>query len=147
MKKLKFLLLFVLSFVITSCDPSESIIFRNKGKSDLKVKLIVNPEFKERAVLVDDLELDKVIKGDSIVFIVKSGNFKENEKFMFFGRGRWSKEQIYETVKSINQIELENADHKIIYKSQKAINKLFLNNKKGILFKSIEISIDEDSFQ
>lgn len=142
MKKLNFLLLLLFAFFLTSCDPSQNIVFINKGKSEAKVKLIVNSKFKNEAP--DEEALAKVIKGDSIVFHIKPGNTKENESFIYFGRGRWREDQILEISKSINSIEIENADKKVVYKSQEAINNLFLNNKSGILFKSIDISIDED---
>ncbi|WP_125722634.1 hypothetical protein [Flavobacterium ustbae] len=108
------------------------------------MKLLVNSQFKNEAIYLENIAIDQVIKGDSIVFTIKSGNPKETEKFIYFGKGRWREDKIYEIAKSIKSLEIENADKKIIYKSQKAINNLFLNSKKGILFKSIEISVDDD---
>lgn len=139
MKKLNVFLVFNLAFLFASCDPAQNITFINKGKSDLKVKLIVNSQIKNEA-------LDGIKKGDSIVLNIKSGNPEETEKFIYFGKGRWREDDIYENVKAIKSIEIENTDNKIIYKSQDAINNLFLKSKKGILFKSIDIIVDEDFF-
>lgn len=146
MRKLNLLLLFIPVFILTSCDPAQNIEFINQGKSDLKVKLIVNPQFKTEAIYLENTPIDQVIKGDSIVFTIKSGNPKETERFIYFGKGKWRDDHIHEIAKSLKSIEIENTDHKVVYKSEDAINNLFLKNKKGILFKSIDIIVDEDFF-
>lgn len=138
MKNLSLLLLFIVAFLLTSCDPAQNIIFVNNGTSNLKVKLIVNSKSKNE-------RLNEMKEGDSIVFNLKPEN-EENEGLIYFGIGRWNEDEITETTQSIKSIEIENADNKIIYKSEDAINRLLLKNKKGIIFKSIEIDINEDFF-
>lgn len=144
MKKPNFLLLVILGFLFTSCDPAQNIVFTNSAKSDLKVKLLVNSQFKNEAIYLEDIPIDQVIKGDSLVFTIKSGNPKETEKYIYFGRGKWRKERIYEVAQSIKSIEIENAEYKIVYKSPHEIRQLLLKNKKGIFFKSIEIDVDDN---
>ncbi|MTH17209.1 hypothetical protein [Flavobacterium sp. LC2016-01] len=140
MKKINFLLLFLTSFLLISCDPSQGIRFTNKGESNVKVKLIINSEVKNDT-------FDEMKKGDSIVFNLIPHNPEEKEGYIFFGRGRWNDENIAEITKSIKSIEIENDNYTIIYKSQEAMNSLLKDNYKGIIMKSLNIKIDDNFFQ
>ncbi|WP_289662863.1 hypothetical protein [Flavobacterium panacagri] len=139
MKKVNFLLLFLTAFILTSCDPSQGILFTNKGESNVKVKLIINPQFKND-------QLDEMKKGDSIVFNLIPHNPEEKIGHIYFGRGRWNNENISEISKSIKSIEIENDNYKIVYKSQNAISNLLKENYNGIVMKSLNIKIDDDFF-
>ncbi|UPZ15925.1 hypothetical protein [Flavobacterium humidisoli] len=114
-------------------------MFTNKGKSNVKVKLIINPKVKND-------KLDEMKKGDSIVFNLIPYNPEEKLGHIYFGRGRWNDENIREISRSIRSIQIENANYKIIYKSQTAINRLLKENYKGIIMKSLNIKIDDDFF-
>ncbi|KAF2513614.1 hypothetical protein EYY60_05145 [Flavobacterium zhairuonense] len=140
MRKTSFLLLLILGITLTSCDPSQGILFTNKGESNVKVKLIINPQVKND-------QLDEMKKGDSIVFKLIPHNPEEKQGHIYFGRGRWNDENIAEITKSIKSIEIENDNYKIVYKSQEAINSLLKDNYKGIIMKSLNIKIDENFFQ
>lgn len=140
MRKTSFLFLLILGITLTSCDPSQGILFTNKGESNAKVKLIINSEVKND-------QLDKMKKGDSIVFNLVPHNPEEKEGHIYFGRGRWNDENINEISKSIKSIEIENSNYKIVYKSQKAIQNLLKDNYKGIIMKSLNIKIDDSFFQ
>ncbi|MBS7255597.1 hypothetical protein [Flavobacterium branchiicola] len=137
MRKIYFAMLLTSAITSTSCDPSQNMLFTNNSKSNVKVKLIVNAEVKNE-------QLDEIKKGDSIVFNLIPQNAEKNQGLIYFGRGRWNEETMVEISKSIKSIEIENEDKKIIYKSQNEINNLFFENKKGLLFKSIDITIDDD---
>jgi len=139
MRKLYFILSLFCCIFLTSCDPSQGILFTNKGKSNVKVKLIINPKIKND-------KLDEMKKGDSIVFNLIPYNPEERLGHIYFGRGRWNDENIREISRSIRSIEIENANYKIIYKSQTAINRLLKENYKGIIMKSLNIKIDDDFF-
>jgi len=139
MRKLYFILPLFCCIFLTSCDPSQGILFTNKGKSNVRVKLIVNPKVKND-------KLDEMKKGDSIVFNLIPYNPEERLGHIYFGRGRWNDENIREISRSIRSIEIENANYKIIYKSQTAINRLLKENYKGIIMKSLNIKIDDDFF-
>ncbi|WP_433833450.1 hypothetical protein [Flavobacterium anhuiense] len=137
MRKTSFLLLLILGLTLTSCDPSQGILFTNKGESNVKVKLIINSKVKND-------QLDEMKKGDSIVFNLIPHNHEERLGYIYFGRGRWNDEEIIKVSKSIKSIEIENDNYKIAYKSQKAINNLLKNNYKGIIMKSLNIKIQDD---
>lgn len=137
MRKISFLLLLILGLTLTSCDPSQGILFTNKGESKVKVKLIINSKVKND-------QLDEMKKGDSIVFNLIPHNREERLGYIYFGRGRWNDEEIIKVSKSIKSIEIENDNYKIIYKSQKAVNNLLKNNYKGIIMKSLNIKIQDD---
>ncbi|KAF2081294.1 hypothetical protein [Flavobacterium sharifuzzamanii] len=139
MRKTSFLLLLILGITLTSCDPSQGVSFTNKGESNVKVKLIINPQVKND-------QLDEMKKGDSIVFNLVPHNPEEKEGYIYFGRGRWNDENISEISKSIKSIEIENDNYKIIFKSQQAIHKLLKENYKGIILKSLNIEIDDNFF-
>nr|WP_294788507.1 hypothetical protein [uncultured Flavobacterium sp.] len=136
MIKFYFLLFFCCLF-LTSCDPSQSILFTNKGESVVKVKLIINSKIKNE-------QLDEMKKGDSIVFNLIPHNPDEKSGYIYFGRGRWNDEEIIKVTKSIKSIEIENDNYKTVYKSQKAIFELLKNNYKGIIMKSLNIKIQEN---
>lgn len=140
MKKVNFLFLFVTAFVLTSCDPSQGILFTNKGESNVKVKLIINSQFK------NDI-LDEMKKGDSIVFNLIPHNPDEKLGHIYFGRGRWDDDKIIEITKSIKSIEIENENYKVVYKSKKAIHNLLKENYKGIIMKSLNIKVNDDFFK
>jgi hypothetical protein len=140
MRKLYFTLFLFSTITLTSCDPSQGILFTNKGESNVKVKLIINPEVKND-------QLDEMKKGDSIVFNLIPNNPEEKSGHIYFGRGRWNDENISEISKSIRSIQIENDNYKIIYKSQSAINHLMKENYKGIIMKSLNIKIDDDFFE
>lgn len=140
MKRVNFLFLFVTAFVLTSCDPSQGILFTNKGESNVKVKLIINPQYK------NDI-LDEMKKGDSIVFNLIPHNPDEKQGHIYFGRGRWDDDKIIEITKSIKSIEIENDNYKVVYKSQQAIHNLLKENYKGIIMKSLNIKVDDDFFK
>ncbi|MFD2939824.1 hypothetical protein [Flavobacterium notoginsengisoli] len=140
MKKINLLFLFLFTFLLTSCDPSQGILFTNKGESNVKVKLIINSAVKND-------QLDEMKKGDSIVFKLIPHNPEETEGHIYFGRGRWNDENISEISKSIKSIEIENDNYKIGYKSQPAIRNLLKENYKGIIMKSLNIKIDDDFFK
>jgi hypothetical protein len=139
MKKVNFLFLFLTAFLLISCDPSQGILFTNKGESNVKVKLIINPKVKND-------QIDEMKKGDSIVFHLIAHNPDEEQGYIYFGRGRWNDEKIIEITKSIKRIEIENDNYKIVYKSQQAINNLLQENYKGIIMKSLNIKIDDNFF-
>jgi len=140
MKRVNFLFLFLTAFVLTSCDPSQGILFTNKGESNVNVKLIINSQFK------NDI-LDEMKKGDSIVFNLIPHNPDEKLGHIYFGRGRWDDDKIIEITKSIKSIEIENDNYKVVYKSQKAIHNLLKENYKGIIMKSLNIKVDDDFFK
>lgn len=140
MKRVNFLFLFVTAFVLTSCDPSQGILFTNKGESNVKVKLIINPQYK------NDI-LDEMKKGDSIVFNLIPHNPDEKLGHIYFGKGRWDDDKIIEITKSIKSIEIENENYKVVYKSPKAIHNLLKENFNGIIMKSLNIKVDEDFFK
>lgn len=140
MRKLYFILLFFCCIFLTSCDPSQGILFTNKSESNVKVKLIINPQVKNE-------QLDEMKKGDSIVFNLIPHNPEERLGHIYFGKGRWNDENIREISKSIRSIAIENDNYKIIYKSQSAINHLLKENYKGIIMKSLNIKIDDDFFK
>ncbi|MCV2484146.1 hypothetical protein OD917_04365 [Flavobacterium sp. SH_e] len=140
MSKLYFLPLLFSCIFLTSCDPSQGILFTNKGESNVKVKLIINPQFKNE-------QLDEMKKGDSIVFNLIPHYPEAKEGYIYFGRGRWNDENISEISKSIKSIEIGNDNYKIVYKSQEAINNLLKENYKGIIMKSLNIKIDDNFFK
>lgn len=137
MRKTSFLLLLILGLTLTSCDPSQGILFTNKSESNVKVKLIINSKFKNE-------QLDEMKKGDSIVFNLIPHNHEERLGYIYFGRGRWNDQEIIKVTKSIRSIEIENDNYKIVYKSPKAISDLLKNNYKGLIMKSLNIKIDDD---
>lgn len=139
MKKVNFLLLFFTTFLLTSCDPAQSIFFVNKGKGNAKVKVILNSKVKNE-------EFDKIKTGDSIVFYLKpESTEEENEEQIYFGMGTWNDAEVIETAKAIKSIEIENNDNIVIYKSQKVISKLFLESQEGLIWKTtININIEDD---
>jgi hypothetical protein len=139
MKKVNFLFLFLTVFLLISCDPSQGILFTNKGESNVKVKLIINSKVKNDPI-------DEMKKGDSIVFNLIPHNPEEKLGHIYFGRGRWDDEKITEISKSIKSIEIENDNYKIVYKSQQAINNLLNENYNGIIMKSLNIKIDDNFF-
>ncbi len=139
MRKLYFTLLLFCCLFLTSCDPSQGILFINKGESNVKVKLIINPQVKND-------QLDEMKKGDSIVFNLIPHNPEEKEGYIYFGRGRWNDENISEISKSIKSIEIQNDNYKIVYKSQQAMHNLLKENYKGIIMKSLNIEIDDNFF-
>jgi ASC-1-like (ASCH) protein len=136
MRKLYFIL-FLCCLFLTSCDPSQGILFTNKSESNVKVKLIINSSVKNE-------QLDKMKKGDSIVFNLVPHNPDEKGGHIYFGRGRWNDQEITKVSKSIKSIEIENDNYRIIYKSQKAIRNLLKDNYKGIIMKSLNIKIQDD---
>ncbi|SHM57813.1 hypothetical protein [Flavobacterium saccharophilum] len=140
MKKVNFLFLFLTAFLLISCDPSQGILFTNKGESNVKVKLIINSKVKNDPI-------DEMKKGDSIVFNLIPHNPNEEQGYIYFGRGRWDDEKIIEISKSIKSIEIENDNYKIVYKSQQAINNLLKENYNGIIMKSLNIKIDDNFFK
>lgn len=140
MKKVNFLFLVLTAFIVTSCDPSQGISFTNKGESNVKVKLIINSKVK-------NYQIDKMKKGDSIVFNLIPHNPDEKQGYIYFGKGRWDDEQIIEISKSIKSIEIENDNYKIAYKSPQAINDLLKENHNGIIMKSLNIKIDDNFFR
>ncbi|MFB9077198.1 hypothetical protein ACFFLS_02840 [Flavobacterium procerum] len=138
MKKLNFLMLFLLAFLFTSCDPAQSLFFVNKEKGNAKVKLILNSK-------VINEELDKIKTGDSIVFHLKPAGTEESDVQIYFGMGTWRDSEIIEVAKSIKSIEIENDDNLIVYKSEKTITKLLLQNQEGLIWKTtININIDDN---
>ncbi|MEN2489943.1 hypothetical protein AAYQ05_19225 [Flavobacterium sp. B11] len=139
MRKLYFTLFLCCAMTLTSCDPSQGILFTNKGESNVKVKLIINSQFKND-------QLDEMKKGDSIVFNLIPHNPEEEDGYIYFGRGRWNDENISEISKSIKSIEIENENYKIVIKSQQAMHKLLKENYKGIIMKSLNIEIDDNFF-
>lgn len=140
MKKVNFLFLFLTAFLLISCDPSQGILFMNKGEGNVKVKLIINAKVKND-------RLDEMKKGDSIVFNLIPHNPEEKSGHIYFGRGRWDDEKIIEISKSIKSIEVENDNYKIVYKSQQAINNLLKENYNGIIMKALNIKIDDNFFK
>lgn len=128
------------AFLLISCDPSQGILFTNKGESNVKVKLLVNSKVKND-------QIDEVKKGDSIVFSLIPHNPDEKQGYIYFGRGRWSDEQIIGITKSIKSIEIENDNYKIVYKSSQAIHDLLKENYNGIIMKSLNIKIDDNFFK
>lgn len=136
MRKLYFIL-FIFSLFLTSCDPSQGILFTNKSESNVKVKLIIDSKFKNE-------QLDEMKKGDSIVFHLTPHNHEETQGYIYFGRGRWNDQEIIKITKSIKSIEIENDNYTVVYKSQKAITNLLKSNYKGLIMKSLNIKIDDD---
>lgn len=139
MRTLYFTVLLFSTLFLTSCDPSQGILFTNKSESNVKVKLIINSKFKNE-------QLNEMKKGDSIVFNLIPHNPEDKEGYIYFGRGRWTDENIDEISKAIKNIEIENDNYKMVYKSQPAIRNLLKENYKGIIMKSLNIKIDDDFF-
>ncbi|MCR4031061.1 MULTISPECIES: hypothetical protein [Flavobacterium] len=137
MRKLFLPIFFIVTVCLTSCDPSQGILFTNKSESNVKVKLIINSEVKNE-------QLDEMKKGDSIVFKLIPHNPDETSGHIYFGRGRWNDQEIMKVSKSIKSIEIENDNYRIVYKSQKAIRNLLKDNYKGIIMKSLNIKIQDD---
>ncbi|KFF05081.1 hypothetical protein [Flavobacterium reichenbachii] len=138
MRKIYFVLLFASGMLFTSCDPAQNLNFTNNGKSSVKVKLTIDPKTKYE-------RLSKIQQGDSIVFNLKPLETEENEDGIYFGIGVWNDQQIKDVAESIKRIEIENNDNKIIFKSQKSITKLLLNNQEGFLWKTaVNIKMNDD---
>lgn len=127
----KLFLLSFLLFFIASCDPAHVIVFTNNSNSAAKVKLKLNPNFK-------NYRLSESIMGDSIVINLKP---KEIEN-LYFGIGVWDDKEIDQLCNSIISLEIENDDLKTIYKSKKTIKNILINNQEGFWWKtSIAIEI------
>ncbi len=140
MKKLIFLILFILGFLFMSCDPAHNLNFINNGSIATKVKIKIDPQTEEYG-------LNEYKNGDSIVFNLKPALTKDNQFQMFFGIGTWHEKEVIEISKSIKSIEIENINYKIVYKSQAAIAKILQQNVKGSWMKTeIDINIDDNLF-
>lgn len=138
MKKLNFLILFIATLLLTSCDPAHNINFINNGTNIVKVKLKVDSKTEEYG-------LNEYKKGDSIVLTLKPGLTETDQGTMFFGMGTWSDSNINEISKSIKSIEIENANYKVVYKSEYSIKKVLLQNRKGYWMRTdIDIIINND---
>lgn len=128
---LKLLTFILLTFSLTSCDPSHEIFFTNKTASNVKVKINLKPE--------PNYYFQQIAVKDSIVFHLP----KDSVAQISFGIGNWSQKEIATAVNSIKTIEVETSDIKTIYKSKKAIQSVFEENVHGAVFKSlIEINIE-----
>jgi len=138
MRKLYFAWFLASGMLLTSCDPAQNLNFTNNGKSSVKVKLTIDPKKKHD-------RLSEIQQGDSIVFNLKPLETEENEDGIYFGIGVWNDQQINDVAESIKRIEIENNDYKIIFKSQKSITKLLLNNQEGFLWKTaVNIKMNDD---
>jgi len=138
MRKIYFAWFLASGMLLTSCDPAQNLHFTNNGKSSVKVKLTIDPKTKHD-------RLSEIQQGDSIVFNLKPLETEENEDGIYFGIGVWNDQQINDVAESIKRIEIENNDYKIIFKSQKSITKLLLNNQEGFLWKTaVNIKMNDD---
>lgn len=138
MKKVNSSLLFSITFLLASCDPARNINFINKDDNSVKVKLIVDPK-------TDYNRFNDIKTGDSIVFHLKPAETKENIDGIYFGIGVWDDTEIKNIVQCLKRIEIENTDHKVVYKSQQSIQKLLLENQEGFWWKTeINIAIDDN---
>ncbi|WP_298901487.1 hypothetical protein [uncultured Psychroserpens sp.] len=111
----------VLIFVLlSSCDPPHNIFLINTTESEAKISFHFNETFENR-LLKDD------VTGDSLIVYLKP-----NETYdMDFGIGTWSDDEVNTLVKSIRSLEIETIDTKSIYKTEKAMRSLFVNNRTG----------------
>ena len=132
--KFIFRLLTLISFTIllSSCDPAQNIDFINKTESPVKIKIKINSNN-------TNWRLKEFVKGDSIVLEIRP----KGTESLYFGMGTWEENEVDETVKSIDNIEIETEDIKTIYKSRKSIAEILKNNRKGLWWKTnIEIEVE-----
>ncbi len=128
----RFLFLAFFTLLLTSCDPSHDIFFKNTTASNVKVKI----NLERKGVLYD---LEKMADKDSIVFNLA----KDSTASISLGIGTWTPKEIGKATNSIKAIEVETKDIKTIYKSKEAIHSILDKNVHGILFKSsIEINVE-----
>jgi len=120
--KLKTLHLLPLTLLLISCDPPHYINFINTTKENTKVKINLQSNPWESA-------FTKFAIGDSIVFNLTT----KDTATINFGIGAWSDEGIKEVVKDIKSVEIETSEIKTIYKTHESIEKLLIENKKGMI--------------
>lgn len=117
--------------LLTSCDPSQDIHFVNKTDSNVKVKIILEPNTK-------GFHLKEVATKDSIVFNLMKDSIAEVD----CGMGTWSQDEVIRFTNSVKSIEFDTKDITTIYKSKKAMKVILEENEKGLFFKSlIEVEI------
>lgn len=118
--------------LLTSCDPSQDIHFVNKTDSNVKVKIILEPDVKSES-------LKELVTKDLIVFDL----MKDSIAVVDCGMGTWSESEVIRFTNSIKSIEFDTKDITTIYKSKKLIKNILEENEKGIFFRSlIEINIE-----
>lgn len=134
MIKIKFHLpLCLIAFILISCDPTHYINFVNETKTDIKVKFKLTESEKNYSH-----KISEVVSGDSIVFIVKQDSLYN----LHFGIGNWSESTIDKFVNTLKYLEIDKGEVKTIYKTQKAIKNLLMENRSGFFFKTkIEIKL------
>lgn len=130
MKKLNFIILaFVMTFLVSSCDPPHFIDLVNTGNGEAIVKIKLDTTQSESYFM-------EYAEGDAIMIQLAKGETTT----IHFGIGVWNEYTVKYTVKSIKSIEIEGATQQATYSTPQEIEQFLLDNidKKS----RIEIKID-----
>lgn len=123
MRKYLFYTLIFVSVLLAGCDPGQSLVFVNKTASDAFV------DIKTRIDSADDytINLQYPLKELDSVIVIKPESFYE----ISFGIGTWHHETMNDLSRIIKEIKIESESKTVIYDSEKQIEELLKNNRKG----------------
>ena len=123
--KNKTILVLLLPFLFSSCDPPHYITFDNDTEETYDVLII-------KKANSNNSDLIYLSENDSIKIKIES----RKQYQLHFGIGNWSDDEITEVSNAIEKMIFENQYYSKTYKNSQAIEKLLLDNRKGKVFKS-----------
>lgn len=127
------ILLLIVSFLTSSCDPPHYITFENQTNDEVKVYLMLS----------DDKEYSntsELITNDTLSIIIP-----KNESYQLdFGIGNWYNDEVRLIANTMNQMIFSTKHWDKTFKSKESIYQLMESKVIGIFFKNeIKIEIDE----
>lgn len=132
----RFLLLLIVSFLTSSCDPPHYITFENQTDDEIKIYLMLS----------DDKEYfntSNLITNDTLTIVVP-----KNESYQLdFGIGNWHDDEVRFIANTMKQMSFSTKHWDKTFKSKESIYQLMQTNVCGIFFKNeIKIEIHECCF-
>lgn len=127
------ILLLIVSFLTSSCDPPHYITFENRTNDEVKVYLMLS----------DDKEYSntsELITNDTLAIIIP-----KNESYQLdFGIGNWHNDEVRLIANTMNQMIFSTKHWDKTFKSKESIYQLMESKVIGIFFKNeIKIEIHE----
>lgn len=127
------ILLLILSFLTSSCDPPHYITFENQTNDEVKVYLMLSDDKKYS-------NTSELITNDTLSIIIP-----KNESYQLdFGIGNWHDDEVRLIANTLNQMIFSTKHWDKTFKSKEGIYQLMQSKVNGIFFKNeIKIEIHE----
>ena len=122
-KTRSYLFLFISAVLLIGCDPGHNLVFVNKTKSDVFVKIKTHAD--SMGIYEEQLK-NPLVKLDSVIVIKTKSSYE-----IPYGIGTWHNEEMEAFSNYVKEIRIESKEKTVIYNSGLQIEELLKDNRKA----------------